>query len=234
MSRIHDMGGRFGEGSVPDMDDNVVFHSDWEARAMANTVLAGGLGAWNIDAGRHARESLMPRDYARFSYYEKWLAALANILVARGVLSEDDLRRARDLAEGRAGNEPSPLSDTALRAADVLAAQRKITPYTRDGGAAAHFKTGDKVRTADYSPNHRVKGGHTRLPAYAMGRVGTVVLLHGTHVLPDSNAHFEGEAPEPLYGVEFDAATLWGRDADNPADKVVLDLWQNYLTAVEE
>jgi nitrile hydratase subunit beta len=230
MSRIHDMGGRFGDGPIPEKDDNVVFHSDWEARAMANTVLAGGLGAWNIDAGRHARESLTPRDYARFSYYEKWMAALADILVARGVLNEDDLHRARDLAEGGTALAAAPLSNKALRAADVLAAQRKVVPYTRDGNAPL-FNIGDRVRTADYSPNHRVKGGHTRLPTYAMGRVGKIVLLHGTHVLPDSNAHFMGEAAEPLYAVEFDAGTLWGSDADNPADKVALDLWQSYLTA---
>jgi nitrile hydratase subunit beta len=230
MSRIHDMGGRFGDGPVPEKDDNVVFHSEWEARAMANTVLAGGLGAWNIDAGRHARENLTPRDYARFSYYEKWMAALADILVVRGVLSKDDLRRARDLAKGGETLTPAPLSDKALRAADVMAAQRKVVSYTRDGGAQ-DFNIGDLVRTADYSTNHRVKGGHTRLPAYAMGRVGKVVLLHGTHVLPDSNAHFQGEAPEPLYAVEFDAGALWGSDAENPDDKVVLDLWQSYLTA---
>jgi nitrile hydratase subunit beta len=230
MSRIHDMGGRFGDGPIPEKDDSVVFHSEWEAHAMANTVLAGGLGAWNIDAGRHARECLTPRDYARFSYYEKWMAALADILVARGLLNEDDLRRAHDLAEGRATVDAAPLSDKTLRAADVLAAQRKVVPYTR-GDVAPHFKIGDRVRTADHSPNHRVKGGHTRLPAYAMGRVGTVVLQHGTQVLPDSNAHFMGEAPEPLYAVEFDAKTLWGSDAGNPDDKVVLDLWQNYLTA---
>ena len=71
MSRVHDMGGRFGEGPVvPDADD-VVFYTDWHARALAVTLAAGSLGKWNIDVSRHARESLSPKDYMAFSYYEK-------------------------------------------------------------------------------------------------------------------------------------------------------------------
>lgn len=221
MSRIHDMGGRFGDGPIPEKDDAVVFHSDWEARVMANTLACGALGAWNIDASRHSRECLRPKDYASFSYYEKWLAALANLLVDRGVLSRADY----ETAGHGAGNALSP---KALKAADVPSAMRKVMPYTRDNAPAPRFKIGDRVRTASANPNHKHAGGHTRLPQYAMGKVGTIVMLHGAHVLPDSNAHFDGEAPEPLYGVEFTASELWGNDT---GDCVVLDLWQNYLEA---
>ncbi len=47
------------------------------------------------------------------------------------------------------------------------------------------------------------KRGHTRLPEYAMGKKGRIILYHRAHVYPDSNAHFKGEAPEYLYTVEF-------------------------------
>ena len=230
MSRIHDMGGRYGDGPVPETDDNVVFHSNWEARAMAITVACGSLGAWNIDAGRHARECLRPSDYASFTYYEKWVSALADILVAREVLSVEDIKNA---SGGSAPQSKKPsLAAAALRAKDVIAAQRKVTPYTRPHNLTQQFQIGDLVRTVSDNPNAHKAGGHTRLPAYAMGRVGKVVILHGSHVLPDSNAHFAGEAPEPLYAVEFEARVLWGRNAENPEDKIVLDLWQNYLSKV--
>jgi nitrile hydratase len=55
-----------------------------------------------------------------------------------------------------------------------------------------------------------------------------VVLYHGTHVLPDSNAHGLGEAAEPLYAVALRAADLW-EHTENPKDEVILDLWQSYL-----
>ncbi|MDG1459223.1 MAG: nitrile hydratase subunit beta [Pseudoprimorskyibacter sp.] len=233
MSRIHDMGGRFGEGAIPDKDDTTVFQHHWHATALAVTITSGSLGRWNIDAGRHAREALRPRDYARFSYYERWMAALADLLVERGILTSDDIIRAAHLAEGTiTPTAPAPLHDKAIRADAIYRSQVTIAPYTRDTGPNPLFQPGDRVRTASYSPNTRVHGGHTRLPTYAMGRTGTVVMRHGTHVLPDSNAHFMGEAPEPLYAIEFAARDLWDDAAEDAGDSMVLDLWQSYLEKV--
>jgi nitrile hydratase len=85
------------------------------------------------------------------------------------------------------------------------------------------------VATRPIAANQAISGGHTRLPAYTTGKTGTVVLHHGGHVLPDSNAHFDGEAPEHLYTVSFAAGDLW-QHAESPADEVCLDLWDSYLT----
>ena len=227
MSRIHDMGGRYGDGEIPDKDDSVVFHTEWEARALATTLAIGALGLWNIDASRHSRERLIPHDY------EKWLAAATNMLVENDALTVADLDRASDIATGKVAAMPNAeLSAKTLRAKNVASVLYKGSPYTRDSGPSASFVIGDKVRTVSHSPNHKVAGGHTRLPSYAMGRVGRIVMLHGNHVLPDSNAHTLGEAPEPLYAVEFQASTLWPDDAENSGDTIILDLWQNYLEAV--
>ena len=64
--------------------------------------------------------------------------------------------------------------------------------------------------------------------SYAAGRRGVIMLQHGGHVLPDSNAHFDGEAPEHLYTVSFAAGDLW-QHAESPDDTVCLDLWDSYL-----
>jgi len=212
MIRAHDLGGR-PAGPIPDKDDAVIFHNEWHAKSLALNLACGALGAWNIDASRFAREQLA--DYAGLSYYEKWMAGLANLLVERGLLSEAEL----------AGEvTPSPLAENALRAADVPAAMRKVMPYTRRAEPSPLFQVGEKVRTLP-APN----AGHCRLPAYAAGRVGTIMLSHGTHVFPDTNARFQGENPQPLYTVAFTATALWGDDAENPEDTVSLDLWQAYL-----
>ncbi|MDE4061663.1 MULTISPECIES: nitrile hydratase subunit beta [Rhodobacterales] len=225
MTRLHDMGGRFGDGPVrPEGANAPVFAAEWHARALAVTLACGALGQWNIDTSRHAREKLAPLDYTRFSYYEIWLAALADLLVQKGVLSEDDLA-------GQGGDGPHPLADRKLSADAVAAMLAKGGPATRTGGPEPVFSEGQSVRTRHPGGSRLVDGGHTRLPAYATGATGRILRLQGTHVLPDSAAHGLGEAPEPLYAVVFPAGELWSHPED-PADEVVLDLWQSYLEAV--
>lgn len=221
MSRIHDMGGRFGDGPVqPEAQDATSFAEEWHKRALAVTLACGSLGRWNLDMSRHARESLMPSDYACFSYYEKWMAALANLLVRQGLVSLDELTRG-------AADGPSPLAGRSLRAEQVGAVLAKGAPTTRESDIAQRFQPGDAVRTRR-AANLRVPGGHTRLPGYAARVEGHIVRCHGDHILPDAHAHGGGEAPEPLYAVAFKAAALWAHP-EHPRDEVVLDVWQSYL-----
>ncbi|MCG7493009.1 nitrile hydratase subunit beta [Thalassobius sp. Cn5-15] len=224
MSRVHDMGGRFGDGPVvPDAEGAPVFAADWHARALAVTLACGSLGQWNIDTSRHARERLSPKDYARFSYYEKWISALTDLLVEKDVLTLDDL------AGDGGACAVHPLADRRLSAAQVQGVLASGGPADRAGGPAPLFQMGQKVRTRHPGGNAMVAGGHTRLPAYATGAVGVIERLHGRHVLPDSAAHDLGEAPEPLYAVRFAASELWAQ-TEHPRDEVVLDLWESYLS----
>lgn len=226
MSRVHDMGGRFGDGPVlPEAADAPVFDQAWHARALAVTLACGALGKWNIDVSRHARERLSPKDYTRFSYYEKWIAGLADLLVETGVLTQADLM-------GQGSEGVHALAEKALRAEAVAGVLAKGGPANRDSKIAARFEPGAKVRTRHPNGNDLVSGGHTRLPEYAAGAIGEVLLQHGAHVFPDSNAHGLGEAPEPLYAVVFKASELWAHP-EHPEDEVVLDLWQSYLEPEE-
>ena len=222
MSRVHDMGGRHGDGAV-DPGDDAIYAKDWHARALALTLAAGALGKWNIDTSRHARECLSPKDYARFSYYEKWLAALADLLVTTGVVSKEELVAGHALA-------PSELAARALKAEAVAGVLAAGSPYEREGDAP-RFAQGDRVRSRYPARNLRVSGGHTRLPSYAAGMEGEILRVHGAHVLPDTSAHGLGESPEPLYAVAFAARDVWGEDAA-PGDDVVVDMWQSYLEPV--
>lgn len=222
MTRVHDMGGRFGDGPIrPEPQDSPVFAEDWHARALAVTLAAGALGQWNIDMSRHARERLSPQDYARFSYYEKWISALADLLVETGVLSVDELRGVDTKAE-------HPLAVRALHAGAVGKVLATGGPADRPSNVEVAFKVGQLVRTRRPAGNRLVDGGHTRLPKYAAGAQGRILRVHGSHVLPDSNAHGLGEAPEPLYAVAFRASQLWTHP-ESPQDEVILDLWQSYL-----
>lgn len=220
MSRPHDMGGRRGDGPViPTADGFSPYDKPWHRAALGLTVAAGGLGAWTIDEARAARERLP--EYGALGYYEKWLAALADLLVEKGLVDT------AELAAGPARGAPlSPRALTADRVAGVL---KRGSPYTRAGAQPA-FAVGATVRTRALPQNAFVPGGHIRLPAYAADKAGRVVLSHGPHVFPDRNAHGLGEGAEPLYTVAFRAADLWP-DAEHPGDEVTLDLWESYLVA---
>jgi len=93
----------------------------------------------------------------------------------------------------------------------------------RDVRVSPRFEPGQRVRARNINPI-----GHTRLPRYARGKVGTVCLDHGVYVFPDTSAHFLGEKPQHVYSVRFAAQELWGLEAA-PQDSVYVDMWDDYL-----
>ena len=216
MNGVHDMGGMQGMGAVEAELNEPVFHSEWEARVFALNLAAGAWRKWNIDAGRHEIELLPAAEYLRMSYYEKWTARLEELLVKTGLVMGEEM------ASGR----PAPGSEKAtppLTADKVPLVLRTGAAAKRDAPARARFQVGQPVRARNMHPP-----GHTRLPRYARGHVGTVHRNHGVYVFPDTNAHFLGENPQHVYSVRFAARELWG-DQASPRDSVYIDLWDGYL-----
>lgn len=216
MNGAHDMGGMHGFGAIPIEQDEPVFHTDWEARALAITLAMGGWKRWNIDAGRRAREEMHPAQYLNYTYFERWVDALERLMVETRLVAEEELRAGQ--AAPTSSENGTPLSAAAAR--EMLS---RGGPSLRAVEAAPQFNLGDSVHTIDRHPS-----GHTRLPRYARGKTGTIVRHHGAHVLPDTNAHFRGEQPQHLYAVRFPARTLWGPEA-SAVDSVTLDLWESYF-----
>jgi nitrile hydratase len=73
--------------------------------------------------------------------------------------------------------------------------------------------------------------GHTRLPRYTRGKVGTIVRDHGVYSFPDTSAHFLGDKRQHVYSVCFSAPELWGESA-SPRDSVYVDMWDDYLEQI--
>ena len=65
MNGAQDLGGMMGFGPVGIERDEPWFHAEWERRAFGITISAAATGSWNIDMGRHARETLPPPEYPR-------------------------------------------------------------------------------------------------------------------------------------------------------------------------
>ena len=183
--------------------------------------------------GKHGfGSSLRQRDEAEFhAAWEPRVRAIAALMIGQGCWNVDTFRHAIErldpvayLGDGyfgrwlgaveklvqEAGGRPTPgifPDSTTLREID----------------RAPRFAAGDAVVTRNLQ-----RAGHTRLPGYARARRGTVELLHGAWVFPDSHAHGEGENPEHVYSVRFAGRELWGEGAE-PGTFVHVDLFESYL-----
>ena len=216
MNGIHDMGGMQDMGPIQPEKNEPVFHEKWEGRSLALNLAAAAWRKWNIDAGRYQVELIPPAEYLRMSYYEKWFVRLAELLVKRGLITREELESGKPAAG-------APKATPPLSAAGVPRMLANGTPASREVAQPPRFHIGQQVRARNIHPL-----GHTRLPRYARGRMGTVDRHHGGFVLPDTNALFQGEKPQHLYSVRFTARELWGETA-SPRDSVYIDLWDDYL-----
>jgi len=206
MNGLHDMGGMDGFGPVQVEKREPVFHHCWERRVFG--LVAGSAArrlAGTTAAFRFAIERMLPSHYLRASYYERWLTALATLLVEKGVVTREEL-------VGRAGGS-FPLS-------------QPVPPLhipTSTGSQAPLFVVGDFVEVRNDHP-----GGHTRCPRYVRGKRGTIVRVDGAFRLPDVAAHRDVPCAEPAYSVRFSARELWGTAA-GATETIHVDLWQSYL-----
>jgi nitrile hydratase len=91
MGRIHDVGGMQGFGAVDPAEHPEPFVADWEARVFALNSALVRAGLYTLDEFRDAIERLPPARYLATSYYERWFAAICELLVTKGVASADEL-----------------------------------------------------------------------------------------------------------------------------------------------
>lgn len=215
MNTVHDLGGMQNFGPVAPEAHEPPFHRPWERRAFGLVLAMGGARLWNLDQSRSARESMPPAEYLSSSYYRIWYAGLAKLMVERGLVTT------AELADGRM--RAPALKIPVLSADRVAAAMAHPGSTQRARSSPARYAVGDLVRTRNLHPR-----SHTRLPRYCRDKPGTISASHGAHVFPDAHALGQGEDPQWLYTVRFEAAELWG--CDTSAAAVYVDCWEPYLS----
>jgi len=211
---IHDMGGMHGMGPIKPEKNEAVFHAAWEGRAFALSMAVDG--DWPYGADRYRIELIPPEEYLRQSYYEKWVTSLVELMVKAGMVTSGEI------ASGKA-IEPRTKASHVLTAAEVSSVVAAGDPASRNVPATPHFRAGQHVRARNMNPV-----GHTRLPRYTRGKIGTIERDHGVFEFPDTSAKGLGEKPQHVYSVRFAACDLWGEQASR-FDSVYVDLWDDYL-----
>ena len=216
MNSVHDMGGMHGMGPIQYESNEPVFHEPWEARVFALNRAVRAWTKWTGDASRHAVELIPAPEYLGMSYYEQRLHALIELMVESALVTRAEVESGKPAPD-------SPKAAPALIANAVPGVVAKGKPASRDVRVDARFTVGQLVRARNIHPT-----GHTRLPRYARGKLGTIHRDHGVYVYPDTNAHSLGEKPQHLYSVRFAARELWGEQASE-RDAVYIDMWDDYL-----
>ena len=219
---MHDLGGKPGFGRVDQSGAETVFHDRWEAKVFAMVGAGSAAGAWsNTDRFRHAVERIDPEAYLTHGYYGRWLGGVETLLAEAGIVSQEEIT-VRAIARGASRKDlvaAQPLSspDPVGQPPSSIGSDRTIV-------RAPEFEVGDQVRSLVNAARH-----HTRLPEYAMGKRGQIVMHHNGWVFPDTNAHGKGENPKHLYTVKFSSEVLWGK----PGFSVCVDLFEPYLESFD-
>jgi hypothetical protein len=68
-------------------------YADWERRVDAMAVLLGQKRRLTVDERRRAIETLTPQAYDALSYYERWVLALGQTLIQRGLITSAELAK---------------------------------------------------------------------------------------------------------------------------------------------
>ncbi len=91
MRGYHDLGG-LPAGPI---DRSEHEYAPWEKRVHALQILLSdpACGLMSTDELRRGIESLGAAEYDRLTYYERWIAAMTNILLQKGVFTTDELGR---------------------------------------------------------------------------------------------------------------------------------------------
>ena len=86
----HDMGGVTKFLCEPiDTGDHVL--SDFDREVDAIRGILGAKRVMSVDELRRGIEAIPEAEYARLSYYQRWIRSIADNLLARGVITEAEL-----------------------------------------------------------------------------------------------------------------------------------------------
>ena len=92
------------------------------------------------------------------------------------------------------------------------------------------FSPGDRVKVKAENP-----GGTNRTPFFIRNKKGLIVYYHGLAGNPrDLSYGGTGEPKLPLYCVSFHMAHLYDEDPNFVRDRVLLDVWEDWLEPVTQ
>ncbi len=220
MNGVHDMGGMHGFGPIEVEDNEPLFHEPWEGRVRAMRATLPGVHS--PYGGRFFIESIRPDLYLKSGYYERWLLSFEDALLKKGLLTAEELDEKTRFYRENPDAEVPRGEDTEVASLGATLYPRRARREHDGSGIVPRFGIGDSVKVGNININ-----GHTRLPRYVRGRVGTVAKLYSSQNIQDHVPESE-KGPQPVYSVEFEGRELWGDTAESN-HVLYIDMWESYL-----
>lgn len=91
--------------------------------------------------------------------------------------------------------------------------------------SAPRFQKGSVVSVLNLN-----KTGHVRIPNYIREKTGIIVQYCGRYLNPEDLAVGKTAGPTvDLYRVQFDQATLWPENYNEPGDTLVIEIYDHWL-----
>eukprot|EP00536_Pseudo-nitzschia_multiseries_P018387 jgi/Psemu1/55399/gm1.55399_g len=148
----HDLGGcSTFNGTIP-VDSTKDDLQAWERECHALFAVLASKNILKTDQLRRDIEDLTPDQYSRWSYYGRWSAAMASLLLDQGSICNDDLR------------------------GSLFGKDAKKNFSHR----SSKFRTGDTVRVKSFQEGVEWRRPHIRTPGYIYGVNGRIVDVCGT------------------------------------------------------
>ncbi|CAE7352676.1 unnamed protein product [Symbiodinium natans] len=176
------------------------------------------------------------------AFWERQVHATVMLLVAKGHMKIDEVRRGQEYLEPQVYQTASYYEKWALSVANAMLEHQVLSnqelsaalgPETED--EVQRFFPGDVVRVRDASHTTRWRRPHLRTPGFIHGVCGTIERHVGNFENPEQLA-FGGKSWStiPLYIVRFDASSIQDFDSgERGMDQVTVDIYQSWLAPAD-
>jgi nitrile hydratase len=190
----HDVGGNHSVyGPIPDLDKPTKELLAWEQQCHCLFAVLASKKVIGTDELRRSIEALTPQQYASWTYYEKWSAGMASLLLEHKVITHSELQTAL------------------FGASPTISAEVEDAISSPENNETTLYKPGDSVRVGKFDKNGMEwKRPHIRTPGYVYGVAGTIERVCGRHADPSLLAFgLPSPAPVQLYRVRFRTQDIW-------------------------
>ena len=212
----HDIGGDTSLfGSLSSTIQNPDKLLDWEIQCHSLFAVLAIKGAVTTDGLRRSIESLTPKQYSEWTYYEKWAAGMTTLLLERGIITSQELNEA--LFGKGTSSEDAIINHNAKQPMFEKGDYVKVKPYRQTNGTGLEWRR-----------------PHIRVPGYIYGVCGVIERVCDEHKDPSFLA-FGIDAPSVrLYRVQFRMKDVWpehhGReDTSIMNDVIEVEIYEHWL-----